>query len=952
MVSTVALVISPNSWQPGAPVTMIATLIPPSATGRVTFYDGASLLGVSIVSGGQARFTTVLPATGERSLRAHYTGDTNFAPGDSATVNPDAAGSGSTNLSNSGRTAADTPPPPGPYVISTIVGGGLPATAMPAISALIGQPGAVVTDAAGNVYFSSTPLHTVFRVDPAGTLTRVAGTGTAGYSGDNGPATSAQLYEPNGLAMDGAGNLYIADTVNQRIRKVSPGGTITTVAGNGGCCYSGDNGSATSAQLGRVLALTADPSGNLYVGVSPVRIRKVSTSGIITTIAGDGTTGFSGDNGPATEAQFNYPAGLAVDASGNLFVADSSNNRIRRISTDSIVTTVAGTGALGNTGDNGPATEAQLQFPHSVALDPAGHLYIGAYSVRRIASDGTISTVTGTGGTGFDEDSGAATGTVPVDAAGVAVDGSGNLYVAEVFNRRIRRVSAGKIRTIAGGGTGLGGPAPLTMLQAPVGVEKDSAGNLYFSDTACACVYKVSAAGVLSVLAGTGADGYSGDNGPATSAQLYGPAGLAVNGAGDLYVADTVNSRVRKIAAGTITTVAGTGVSGYSGDGTAATGAQLANPKDVSVDSLGRPHIADWANHRIRRMELGQGGIISTVAGDGTWSYGGDRGPATSAQLALPTASTLDALGNLYIADTYNSRVRKVALDGAITTIAGNGSDGEGGDGGAATAAQLHQPVDVAVDSSGNLFIIAGGAIRVVTAGGTISRIAGNGAGTYPGDGIPALDAGLSSPRSLTVDAGGKLYVTDGSLRAIRLLTPAGGPPVLTVSSTHTGRFSPGKTGQYSLTVKNAALAGPSGGTVTVTEIVPGGFTLSTMSGPGWDCSANVCSRNNVLNPGGSYPDITVSVDVAANAPSQLTNQVVLTGGGASSAGTADLTLISSFSCDVNGDQAVNVLDVQIIVNQALGVNPPVDDLTHDGLLNVADVQKIVNAALGMGCPY
>jgi len=324
------------------------------------------------------------------------------------------------------------------YTIATFAGGGLPVN-IPGTSASLGYdvPQSIAADRAGNVFFAD--QNTVLRLDATtGVLTLVAGNWVPGFSGDNGPATSAQLANPGGLAVDSAGNLYIADGYNYRIRKVS-NGVITTVAGNGTPGFSGDNGPATSAQLDFPYGVAVDSAGSLYIGDSGHnRIRKVS-NGVITTVAGNGVVGFSGDNGPATSARFTDPEGIAVDSAGNLYIADTVGSRIRKVS-NGVISTVAGTGTYGFSGDNGPATSAQLSYPHGVAVDSAGNLYIGDTaneSVRKI-SNGVISTVAGNGTSGFSGDNGPATSAQLSTPEGVAVNGAGNVYIADASNHRIR----------------------------------------------------------------------------------------------------------------------------------------------------------------------------------------------------------------------------------------------------------------------------------------------------------------------------------------------------------------------------------------------------------------------------------------------------------------------------------------------------------------------------------
>jgi len=534
-----------------------------------------------------------------------------------------------------------------------------------------------------------------------GNLTPVAGNGTRGFSGDNGPATSAQLANPQGLAVDSAGNLYIVDTGNLRIRKVS-NGVISTVAGNGTQGIGGD-GPATSAQFnlynsGYPNGVAVDSAGNVYVVDSGnKRIRKIS-NGVISTVAGNGVTGFSGDNGPATSAELNEPEGLAADSAGNLYIADWQNNRIRMVS-NGVISTVVGTGTRGFSGDGGPAISAQLAYPQSVALDSAGNLYIADTANSRIrkVSNGVITTVAGDGTFGFSGDNGPATSAQLNGPVCVAVDSAGNLYIADQPNQRIRKVSNGLITTVVGGGASIGDNGPATNAQfAPSGIAVDIAGNLYIADWEQNRIRKVTN-GVIATVAGNGTQGFSGDNGPATSAQLNQPAGVAVDSAGNLYIADEGNNRIRKVTNGVITTMAGNGTSGFSGDGGSATSAQLSGPGGLALDSAGSLYIAEYA--RIRKIS---NGVIATVAGNGIWGFSGDGGPATSAQI-IDGGIAVDSAGNLYIADTNNYRVRKVA-NGVITTIAGDGIPFFSGDNGPATSAQLVLAT-VAGDSAGKRYV-------------------------------------------------------------------------------------------------------------------------------------------------------------------------------------------------------------------------------------------------------
>ena len=346
----------------------------------------------------------------------------------------------------------------------------------------------MAVDSSGNLYITDTNNDRIRKVDSAGTITTIAGTGERRFGGDGGPAIQAQLDAPSGVVVDGAGNLYIADLANHRIRKVDSTGTITTIAGTGERGFGGDGGPATQARLNYPYGVAVDGAGNLYIAdLANHRIRKVDSTGTITTFAGTGERGFGGDGGPASQAQINFPTGVAVDEAGNLYIADWSNARIRKVDGTGTITTIAGTGELGFGGDGGPAIQARLSLPYSVAVDGAGNLYIAdQYNnrIRRVDSTGTLTTIAGTGERRFGGDGGPAIQAQLGDPTGVAVDGAGNLYIADQYNNRIRRVdSTGTITTIAGTGErGFSGPATQAQLDDPTGVAVDGAGNLYIAD--------------------------------------------------------------------------------------------------------------------------------------------------------------------------------------------------------------------------------------------------------------------------------------------------------------------------------------------------------------------------------------------------------------------------------------------------------------------------------------
>ena len=672
-------------------------------------------------------------------------------------------------------------------IISTVAGGsvgdGGPATGAP----INGPTG--IAEYGGNLFIADLNHNRIRMVNgTTGVITTIAGIGLAGYSGNGGPATSAMLNQPSSVAVDSSGHLYIADSQNDVVRQVNLAtGIITTVAGTGTSGYSGNGGPATSAMLADPTAVALDKFGELFIAdTANDVIREVSAAtGKISTVAGKGVNGNSGDGGAATSAELNLPFGVAVDGAGNLFIADTYNNRVREVSASTgVITTVAGTGVAGLTGNGGGATAAQLNLPIGVALNTSGVLFIAEFSnndVRQVSlGTGVINAYAGSGIAGYQGDSGPAASAKLNGPQGIALDSSGNLLVADFVNSVIRKVNASShnITTVAGNGFegsfGDGGQATSAGLLSPRGLAVSSSGIIFVVDSGSNRIREINpATGVITTVAGTGVAGYSGDGGPATAATLNAPTGIAVDSHGNLFIADTQNNAIREVnaATGVITTVAGNGTRGFSGNGGAATAAELNQPFSVAVDSSGNILIADTVNTQIREVSAATG-KISTVAGTGTTGSSGDGGPATSAQLNQPQSIAVDAAGNIFIADTGSNRIREViAATGKIIAVAGTGGVGSSGNGGPATAALLNFPTSLALDSAGNLFFAdsENNQVREVVAGtNTIVLVAGTGVAGYSGDGGSPLSAKLHQAVGVAVDPAGTLYISDRQNEVIR----------------------------------------------------------------------------------------------------------------------------------------------------------------------------------------
>lgn len=709
-------------------------------------------------------------------------------------------------------------------VLSTLAGGNI-GDGLVATMAFVPSPMGVAVDANGNAYIADTYSQRIRKVAADGTIGTVAGGGT-GALGDGGLAVAASLSGPVAVAVDGSGKLYISDSGNQRIRTVTTDGIITTLAGDGTQGYGGDGGAAAYAHLANPQGLAVDGSGNVYIADRDNHcIRKVDAGGIITAFAGTcGSPGSDGDGGAATKALLQSPAGVAVDAAGSVYIADTGNHRIRVVGSNGVIHAFAGTGSAGYGGDAGAAAAAMLDLPQGVFLDGTGVVYIadtGNQVVRSVALDGTISTVVGTQASvgGFGGDGGNAVGSLLNAPVGGAVDAAGNLYIADRDNGRIRKVSGGSIATFAGGGSlGDGGVATDASLFFPAGVAVAAQGNVYIAERWGHRLRRVAPDGTLTTIAGDGQAGYTGDGAAAASARLNAPSGVMIDSNGVIYIADTGNNVVRKIGTdGNISTFAGMGPAGWANDGGLATKALLHGPTGLAIDTAGNVYIADSGNHLIRKVSAGKG-IITTAAGRSLPGYTGDGGQATVARLTSPSAVAVGAGGVFYIADSGNHAIRKVAANGIISTVAGNGTPGFGGDGGPATAALLDMPMGVMLDAGGNLYVADSfnSRLRRIDTKGNIVTVAGSGNGGFAGDGGAATSGEFYRPQGIAINSGGdSIYLADSGNARVRKLALAVNAQ-LAALGLNTGHLAP----EFDPAVASYAVSVPNGtARITITPI-------------------------------------------------------------------------------------------------------------------------------------
>jgi hypothetical protein len=763
-------------------------------------------------------------------------------------------------------------------IIKTVAGGG---TVNPSpLLADIPGPTSVVVDKNGNLFVAAPFAQYIFE-SSGGVVSQFTGTGVIGDRTKTGSANTQPLWNPYSVAMDNKGNIYIADTDNNDVHKVDATGTVTTIAGTSKPCPQarcGDHGLATKAKLSNPQAVAVDAAGNVYIAdTGDNRIRVVRTNGNIYPFASNwnvatcgSPTSACGDGGPALQASFNGPVSLIIN-SGNLYISDTGDNRVRVINLKThVITAFAGNGKTcppaGVCGDGGAALSANLSKPRGLSVDKSGNFYIADTNNNRVrvVTAGTINTFAGAGLRGFQGDGGSALTALLAGPSGVFADAKGNLFIADTGNQRIREVTKGTINTVLGGGDGGNGEATAAQFANPEGVALDTANNFYIADTSNNRIREVSG-GTVQTIAGTGLNGYSGDGGLAVNAELSSPAAVVLDGSSNVFIADSNNRVVREVSGGNINAFAGNGSpctpTAACGDGGPATDANLTGPTALAIDKSGNIFIADPSTQRVREVS---NGTITTVAGTGMSGYSGDGGLATSAKLDRPTGVAVDGSGDIYIADAGNNVIRcvlgvaggcgdtaKKYSAGDIITYAYNGAVLFQGDGGPAILASRWNPTQLALDSRGNLFIGGGNdeeVQRIDLATGIIVTVAGNDKQWWYygfwGDGGSATKAIIDNV-GLTIGSDESLYIADAGNNRIREVANLVPVATLTPKSFNFGDVQVGQQSQpLPVTLTNTGSDDMSVGTISTT-----GDYSQTNSCPGALAPSQNCTISVTFAP-------------------------------------------------------------------------------------------------------
>jgi hypothetical protein len=613
-------------------------------------------------------------------------------------------------------------------------------------------PRALAVDSAGNIYVGDTGNHTIRKITPSGTVTTLAGQAGSGSRAD-GTGTAARFHEPFGIAVDSGGTLYVADAANNAIRKVTAAGVVTTFAG--GTAAGTTDGTGTAARFDEPRGVAVDSTGTVYVAdYNNHLIRKITSAGVVTTLAGAADAPGSAD-GTGTAASFRGPMGIAVSSSGVVYVADTGNRAIRRISSDGVVSTLTLSGST-------------LSEPRGVAVDSAGVLYVadyGSHTIRRVTSSGAVTTLAGEVATPGTTDGSSTSARLHYPSA-VAISTAGVVYIADTDNDTIRAVTGSTVTTVAGTAgrtSSVDGAGAAARFEDPFATAVDATGVVYVADSAAHVIRRITPAGEVTTYAGSPGSFGSAD-GVGSAARFYSPFGVAVDSTGIVYVADSLNGTVRKIdLGGAVTTLAGRAGARGSTDGPGST-ARFSQPFGIAVDANGTVYVSDATNSNLRAITAA--GVVSTLAGT-AGSPGSADGTGTAARFTVSYAVAVDGAGTVYVVDHGNHTIRKVTATGVVTTLAGTAGSAGNTDA-SGSAARFRYPSGITAMRDGTLFVADtdNQAIRQISSAGVVTTVGGNGSpGSTEGAGTAAR---FYNPKGVAVDAAGHLYVADRGNRTVR----------------------------------------------------------------------------------------------------------------------------------------------------------------------------------------
>lgn len=659
-----------------------------------------------------------------------------------------------------------------PYTFITLAGSGGNSSSKngTGTAASFLNPSAVAVDGSGNLYVADTGNNLIRKITSAGVVTTLAG--SAGVFGRaDGLGSAASFYRAQGIAVDSSGNVYVADEGNSTIRKITPEGMVTTFAN-----VWENPPPGSPVRFNNPLAVAVDGSGNVYVADDySSTIRKITSTGVISTLAGTAWVRGSKD-GTGSAASFSGPQGIAVDASGNIYVADTyQNSAIRKITPTGVVTTLAGNIYSRGSAD-GIGTKAEFGLPRAVSVDSSGNIYVAdsfpyenpTCTIRKVTPDGVVTTLAG-GAVGNTD--GFGTAAKFNNALGVAVDNAGNVYVADAGNQTIRRMtSVGDVTTFAGAAGTPGfvsGPGVVARFNRPGGVAVDSAGNVLIADMGNHAIRSMTPAGVVTT-AKAGPEGFVSTR------------GLAVDGAGNSYSVYGTCQIAKTSPSGVVTIIAGMDSPG-SADGPGPS-ASFRGPQGLAVDAAGNVYVADSENCTVRKISIA--GDVSTLAGM-AGNYGSTDDAGSAARFSRPSGIAVDVVGNLYVVDQWNHTVRRVTPAGVVTTLAGLANNGGDADG-IGSAARFNWLTAIAVDGTGNIFVTDTGNhnIRKITPEGVVTTLGGQTEFADFSTGVGPV-AHFLSPVGIAVDSLGRIYVADSVYNSIIvggiLLAPANAVIAITV---------------------------------------------------------------------------------------------------------------------------------------------------------------------------